>query len=148
MIDKEEEIDGTNTLFEDSMNEIIQNSSNELQEESNKEENPMQESVIAIASNEGSNQTIEIDNGEGQIIDLSKQLANEAIEAATIELQEELEMEMQGPSLLTFDGTDETIASATAATHGRRVASEAVLACVRGTLGVTMWAIGAHPETK
>ncbi len=89
MIDKEEEIDGTNTLFEDSMNEIIQNSSNELHEESYEEENPMQEAVIVIVSNEGSNQTIEFDNVEGQIIDLSKKLANEAIEAATIELQEE-----------------------------------------------------------
>ena len=79
------------------MNEIIQNSSNEFQEEKNNEENAIQEAVIVIASNEGSNHTIEIDNGEGQIIDLSKQLANEAIEAATIELQEELEMEASTP---------------------------------------------------
>lgn len=93
MIDMEEEIDGTPTLFEDFMNEIIQNSSNVLQEDTNIGENPMEEAVIEIASNEGSNHTIEIDNGNCQIIDLSKTLANEAIQAATIELQEELEIE-------------------------------------------------------
>ncbi|MCP4799000.1 MAG: hypothetical protein GY893_03540, partial [bacterium] len=87
----------TNALFEDSRNKIIQNASNDQQEELNIEENPMQEACIDIASNEGNNQTIEIDNGEGQIIDLSKQLANEAIEAATIELQKELEMEASTP---------------------------------------------------